>query len=299
MADPTTPPPEPTPPPGEPVAPPPVPADPSWALRLAALAAILAAEEAVGDAFEHLFRAWLPKARKRVFANGPNPDPIAVVALGPEYAAKAAQIADTVLKTVYVTAYRQTHQQAGVGQLRPLSLDGLNFDGHGREQEWLATARNRLVGVPDQVYAMINDRVAKATLDGLDLGQLAAEIDQILDIEGQDRWTNRAMTIARTEAVGAHNAGTYAGHLDLAKQLGGDWDKTWLATHDTRTRETHRRADLQTVPLHSPFTVGGHPAMRPHDPRLPAEELINCRCSLLMHRPGETPDLSNRHLKAA
>lgn len=256
---------------------------------------MLAAEQLVGEVFEHLFAVWLPKVRKRVFGNGAHPDPAAVFAVAPEYATQARAAAVQVIPDIYNAAYVQAFDVRGAEPIHA----GLNFTGHGREQDYLATAVNRLVNVPDQVYALINDRVSKATAEGWDLDQLAGEIDTLLEVNGADRWTNRAMTIARTEAVGAFNAGTYAGFLDFADQMGGRWEKAWLATEDTRTRPTHHRADLQRVPLRAVFTVGGFPALRPHDPQLPPEELINCRCSLLLLRPGERIDLTDRQLKKA
>jgi hypothetical protein len=56
--------------------------------------------------------------------------------------------------------------------------------------------------------------------------------------------------------------------------------KEWQATPDQRTRETHRIADGQRVPLTAPFQVGGASLMFPGDPTGPVGELANCRCSL-------------------
>ena len=56
--------------------------------------------------------------------------------------------------------------------------------------------------------------------------------------------------------------------------------KEWLATPDARTRETHRVADGQRVPLTDQFTVGGAALMFPGDPTGPPDQVINCRCSI-------------------
>jgi uncharacterized protein with gpF-like domain len=106
--------------------------------------------------------------------------------------------------------------------------------------------------------------------------------------------------IARTEAIGAYNAGTFAGFVSYASQLGGSWEKVWLATHDHRTRRTHARetgADGQRVGLLDPFKVGDGLLMFPGDPTGPPEEVIQCRCSILLAQEGEIIDLSDRHFR--
>ena len=70
--------------------------------------------------------------------------------------------------------------------------------------------------------------------------------------------------------------------------------KVWLATDDSRTRETHDLADGQRTLMSEPFRVGGAALMFPGDPRGPAQEVINCRCSLLPLILGETIDWTDR-----
>lgn len=96
-----------------------------------------------------------------------------------------------------------------------------------------------------------------------------------LDAE-QSYWNTRAQRIARTESTGAYNA---AGLAALADE--GEDQKAWIATRDSRTRPSHRLADRQVVPITQPFDVGGAPLLMPGDPSGPAEETINCRCTLI------------------
>lgn len=85
----------------------------------------------------------------------------------------------------------------------------------------------------------------------------------------------RSRVIARTESHASANAA----NQEAAKATGLPLAKEWVASSGERTRDTHERADGQTVPLDMPFNVGGHDLMYPGDPRGPAEEVINCRCA--------------------
>lgn len=173
-------------------------------------------------------------------------------------------------------------------------------NGAYRAQQAVAAARNRLVRIPDGVYAQVRAQTMKATTEGWSIDELAAGIDEVLAEAGAERWKNRARTIARTEAVAAYNGGTYSGFLSYAEQLGGSWEKVWLETHDHRTRTTHRETTGfggQRVPLTSMFRANGVDMLYPGWPGGPPEEVINCRCSILLVREGEQVDYSNRQYK--
>jgi hypothetical protein len=191
-------------------------------------------------------------------------------------------------------------------EIREIFLDAADFEDDGepdanhRVTSYLQQSRNRLVGIPDRVYSDVRAATMKATTEGWSIDRLEARVEGILAESGSDTWRNRARSIARTEAIGAFNGGRYAGFVSYAKQVGGDWEKVWLATHDHRTRVTHARetgADGQRVPLLAPFSVGGAAMMFPGDPAGPPQEVIQCRCSILLAREGEPVDLSNRHFR--
>lgn len=89
-------------------------------------------------------------------------------------------------------------------------------------------------------------------------------------------WQTRAHRIARTEATALHG---WAADSALAAE--GYTHKQWVATNDSRTRDSHASADGQEVPINTPFTVGGFLLEYPGDPNAPAAETINCRCTLI------------------
>lgn len=162
---------------------------------------------------------------------------------------------------------------------------------------YLEGAKNRLVNVPDHVYDLVKAEIEKGVNAGTPNDELAEEISRLFAAENIDVWDGRIMTIVRTEAIAAQNAGQFASFLSLAALDDTPWEKAWLATDDRRTRETHDRADQQRVPLKDPFKVGVARLQYPGDPSGPPEEVINCRCSLLLLEPGEEIDLSNRQFE--
>jgi hypothetical protein len=161
--------------------------------------------------------------------------------------------------------------------------------------EYLNAVGNRLVRLPDEVYALIVAEIERGLREGLSVDDVSATVDTLLTATGSERWPNRARTVARTETIGAVNAGLFrAAQLDA--QARGDVApfKLWLATDDTRTRPTHRDAEGQRTLLSEPFVVGTARLMFPGDPRGPAGEVINCRCVLIPVVLGETLDWTDR-----
>lgn len=107
----------------------------------------------------------------------------------------------------------------------------------------------------------------------------------------------RATTIARTEALRAANLGSVAAAREVAQEYGLDVEKTWLATSDDRTRESHRDLNgMVVVGVDMPFTLPDGRTIRwPHDPDAPADLTVACRCTLqtrLIPRQGHTTNLT-------
>lgn len=161
--------------------------------------------------------------------------------------------------------------------------------------QFLNEVGNRLKRVPDEVYSLIVREIERGIAEGESVPDMTARVQQVLTATGTDYWPNRARTVARTEALAAVNAGAYAGAIRDAESRGDPAPfKVWLATEDTRTRPTHTEADGQRTLLTSPFVVGGAQLKFPGDPRGPAQEVINCRCTFLPVTLGETLDWTSR-----
>lgn len=162
---------------------------------------------------------------------------------------------------------------------------------------YLAEVRNRMVRLPEEVYDLVAGEVAKGVNLGESIPKLAARIDNVLSTTASERWLNRATVTARTETIGALNAG----RADAFRAVAADSDEElfsfWLATDDNRTRHSHAEAEGQRVPVGTPFQVGGHELRFPGDPEGPPQEVIQCRCTLLLVDADENVDLSNRQMR--
>jgi len=138
--------------------------------------------------------------------------------------------------------------------------------------EAIGQLTNRLRGVEDTTWAEVRSALAHGEAAGEGIEQLAARVREVFDGFTE----TRAVVIARTEVVGASNAGSFM----AAKQSNVVARKRWLAIVDQRTRQSHRDADGQIVAMNEMFSVGGAQMAYPGDPAAPADEVIQCRCSL-------------------
>lgn len=153
----------------------------------------------------------------------------------------------------------------------------------------LEAVTNRLAGVPDEVFDAMRVAIVAGRAEQEGIPELSARIETLLGDE--QRWQGRATMIARTETIGAANAGARGAAAASAQVMGyaeGDVVKEWVSTADSRTRETHLEAEgQQVVGMDTPFTVGGAELDVPGDPFGPPEETVNCRCAVVFYFPGD------------
>lgn len=149
------------------------------------------------------------------------------------------------------------------------------------EQAYVATVSDRLSRNlwPDRVFEEVRGVIADGIAEGLSITHITEEISQVMSVPHQE-W--QARRIARTETIGASNAGAWNGASAIAEITGDRMFKQWFATMDTRVRLDHSRAHHQVVPLETDFIVGGYLMAYPAAPDGPAEEVCNCRCALLV-----------------
>jgi 2'-5' RNA ligase len=146
-------------------------------------------------------------------------------------------------------------------------------------EQYLADARNRLVGVGDEIWEHARGELVTGMQAGEGISKLSVRVARVAAALAQPR----AETIARTEVNGASNAGA----LEQVRALAVPATKTWVATEDERTREDHADADGQEVGLDEQFQVGGESMDRPHDETASASQTVNCRCTVSYSIPED------------
>jgi uncharacterized protein with gpF-like domain len=205
---------------------------------------------------------------------GISPDPAGVYEVAPWWNSQIDNLVADDLEQIAEEGWQEVVARLG------LDVPFISTDTFIQAQ--LAVTQNLLVRIPDEVYNLIFAELNDGINDGDDPDQLAARIEAVLSMTHSERWPERARTIAVTEANRANNAGAYAAGLQSESIEGIGLRKRWLATNDRRTRHDHRAADGQQQSLRQPFMVGGWPLQFPGDPTGPPEQVIWCRCALVV-----------------
>lgn len=135
------------------------------------------------------------------------------------------------------------------------------------------------VEASDEVTSRFSDEITSfirtAHEEGLSIDDLTETLnDDLFDGRLQD-W--EARRVARTETISSSNAGSHTANEDAP----GVVAEEWITELDGRQRDSHGEADGQIVAVDGTFLIGGAEARYPGDPQLPAEERINCRCSVV------------------
>lgn len=124
--------------------------------------------------------------------------------------------------------------------------------------------------------------IQKALQDGVEQGMSVQDMaDMIANGKIPNMDKARALRIARTEVVGASNAGSITG----AREMGIEGlKKKWLVALDGRERPTHAQVSAATIfapiGIDDRFNVGGSLMDYPGDPSGEASEVVNCRCAI-------------------
>ena len=113
--------------------------------------------------------------------------------------------------------------------------------------------------------------------DGLPLTEISKNIRERFSPKFS---RSRSATIARTET---HSAASFANHQQGIEyqKLQPNLNKQWVAVNDDRTREAHRIANGQVVPMDEAFIVDGRNMQYTGDPNGGAANVINCRCAVI------------------
>lgn len=170
--------------------------DPWLPARLDARLEAATVERSIREVVWAALSDWLVRLSRRVLrGEGRMPDMDAVWAMAPLW----RDAVDLILQGEILKAI-------GVAFAKVLGPD-YRWTARPFVTAYLAEVRNRLVRVPEEVYDLVAGEVAKGVNLGESIPKLAARVDSVLSTTQSERWPNRATVIARTETIGALNAG--------------------------------------------------------------------------------------------
>lgn len=182
------------------------------------------------------------------------------------------------METAYVNIYKQTGTKFAKYSRRKLKTKKSDEEDivYTRFESHMQTfakikAGKRIVDVTGTTFEEIQRITAKAiteaTKEGWSIFTTARQIEKDLKISN----LYRAERIARTEVLSASNEGSLVG----AQSLEIPFKKVWIATPDSRIRDSHLSLNGQSVGQYESFSNG---LEYPGDTNGQAEEVINCRC---------------------
>ncbi len=117
---------------------------------------------------------------------------------------------------------------------------------------------------------LLSEKLSEVMKTDPTIDKLVEAVELVMD----GRIKSSAETIARTEVVGAYNAGS-----SIIRREAGVEQKQWVSTNDDRTRDAHLDADGQTVSEYADFIVDGEALEYPGDPSGSVSNIVNCRCT--------------------
>ena len=137
----------------------------------------------------------------------------------------------------------------------------------------IATAGKRITAINDFTQSEV-ERIIGGVLDeAFDGGWSTLEAIDAITGRFRQMTFNRAERIARTEVLTASNMGSLMG----AESLGVPFKKKWIATTDSRTRDSHKALNGKLAGDNGRFSNG---LEYPGDPNGDPSEVVNCRCAI-------------------
>ena len=129
-------------------------------------------------------------------------------------------------------------------------------------------------------------KIANAVLQAVIQGESIPKLARRIAVQTGETNMKAMIRYARTAMTSAQNSGRME-MLHQAQGMGIKCKKVWLATLDSRTRDSHQHLDGKTADVDEKFPNG---LMFPGDPSGPPGEVYNCRCTLIYDYEGYPND---------
>lgn len=179
-----------------------------------------------------------------------------------------------------------------VGRIDPVSKmrQGGALGLSGPQEEWARTYRDDLKSLSrsalkramrDKRYDVMIDNAIK---EGR---QLSPEVIDVLVARYRDNALKlRGNTVAQAEI----KAATHAAQMEAYDQaiangqiMESDLEKMWRSRRDDKVRDTHEHLDGVAIPFRSRWLSSSGASLNyPGDPEAPAEEIVGCRCRMIV-----------------
>ena len=140
----------------------------------------------------------------------------------------------------------------------------------------------------DWNYRKVNNAITQGIIQGESVDKVMRRLCDNLSTQNE----NKMRMFARTAINEAESAGRQKQMEDSAKK-GIRIEKEWLATLDSRTRDTHRHLDGQRKPYNEPFESDLGDIMFPCDPKADPANVYNCRCTTIPVYPDYEDEQDN------
>lgn len=126
-------------------------------------------------------------------------------------------------------------------------------------------------------YQKVNNIVKQGIIQGESVDKITARLCRDLASKNEAKMRMFAIT-----AIGSAEEAGRQKQMEDAAEMGLEVHKKWDATHDSKTRDSHRALDGTEIPFDHVFPNG---CRFPKDPQGAPEEVYNCRCTMVTIYP--------------
>lgn len=223
--------------------------------------------EIVAAVFAAKARRWRRRMARRLSSSGP--DWADAVPSAEEW----TELVEGLRQHLLVSG--RVGRDAAIAELRRAGFDVDDFM-VGASDLAIAAAVAAIMVTVEGTGRRVSEDVAAAVAQAQAAGETPNDVIRRLGFRGL-RPGPLSNELARDWGSTVARGALYAGIDSVLSRLDGT--KRWRCVF-VNSRKSHIEAHDQEVSLGDPFLIGGYPGRFPHDPQLPVQEVVNCRCGV-------------------